>query len=104
MIRRPPRSTLFPYTTLFRSQTEGHKQYRPPHGLYPHVKVRGLQWYENRAALTSALIGRRAAKLNEIIDQAPLHRPLLQIWTRGHEGADVLGELFIRELTAYNAP
>src|SRR5258707_10663238 len=25
MIRRPPRSTLFPYTTLFRS--------RPPHGV-----------------------------------------------------------------------
>src|SRR5690348_17475243 len=23
MIRRPPRSTLFPYTTLFRSQTKG---------------------------------------------------------------------------------
>src|SRR2546426_5875026 len=23
MIRRPPRSTLFPYTTLFRSQVEG---------------------------------------------------------------------------------
>src|SRR2546425_7928855 len=23
MIRRPPRSTLFPYTTLFRSRTEG---------------------------------------------------------------------------------
>ena len=23
MIRRPPRSTLFPYTTLFRSQTNG---------------------------------------------------------------------------------
>src|SRR5260221_8212337 len=23
MIRRPPRSTLFPYTTLFRSQQEG---------------------------------------------------------------------------------
>src|SRR5256885_3961678 len=26
MIRRPPRSTLFPYTTLFRS----------PHGVWPH--------------------------------------------------------------------
>src|SRR5258705_845392 len=25
MIRRPPRSTLFPYTTLFRSQNEGRK-------------------------------------------------------------------------------
>src|SRR5260221_4502527 len=24
MIRRPPRSTLFPYTTLFRSPTESH--------------------------------------------------------------------------------
>src|SRR2546426_9029072 len=24
MIRRPPRSTLFPYTTLFRSPREGH--------------------------------------------------------------------------------
>src|SRR3712207_8779612 len=24
MIRRPPRSTLFPYTTLFRSNREGH--------------------------------------------------------------------------------
>src|SRR5688572_31382792 len=25
MIRRPPRSTLFPYTTLFRSNTSGSK-------------------------------------------------------------------------------
>src|SRR3712207_9569810 len=25
MIRRPPRSTLFPYTTLFRSLAEGNK-------------------------------------------------------------------------------
>ena len=24
MIRRPPRSTLFPYTTLFRSRSQGH--------------------------------------------------------------------------------
>src|SRR2546421_8431055 len=26
MIRRPPRSTLFPYTTLFRSLNSSHKQ------------------------------------------------------------------------------
>src|SRR3712207_7939302 len=25
MIRRPPRSTLFPYTTLFRSDARGHR-------------------------------------------------------------------------------
>src|SRR2546430_12921155 len=28
MIRRPPRSTLFPYTTLFRSKGEGYRQRR----------------------------------------------------------------------------
>src|SRR5438309_7772704 len=31
MIRRPPRSTLFPYTTLFRSRTGQH------HGLFGEV-------------------------------------------------------------------
>src|SRR3712207_8805536 len=31
MIRRPPRSTLFPYTTLFRSQRRKPPQ-RAPHG------------------------------------------------------------------------
>src|SRR5256885_12647227 len=33
MIRRPPRSTLFPYTTLFRSRTvpqQGSKSTKPP--------------------------------------------------------------------------
>src|SRR6266536_3791495 len=30
MIRRPPRSTLFPYTTLFRSRPVPEKQPRPP--------------------------------------------------------------------------
>src|SRR2546425_2907618 len=29
MIRRPPRSTLFPYTTLFRSRAEDTAQTRP---------------------------------------------------------------------------
>src|SRR5258708_38979747 len=28
MIRRPPRSTLFPYTTLFRSDVDEHGSYR----------------------------------------------------------------------------
>src|SRR2546430_7433784 len=34
MIRRPPRSTLFPYTTLFRSD---------PHGVMVHVDALGRQ-------------------------------------------------------------
>src|SRR5687767_15306821 len=35
MIRRAPRSTLFPYTTLFRSPTAGQR---------PRVKVGGIGW------------------------------------------------------------
>src|SRR2546422_7772841 len=31
MIRRPPRSTLFPYTTLFRSHVVHHRPPRHPH-------------------------------------------------------------------------
>src|SRR5205809_2633869 len=31
MIRRPPRSTLFPYTTLFRSATSARSRARCPH-------------------------------------------------------------------------
>src|SRR2546425_6936280 len=30
MIRRPPRSTLFPYTTLFRSPSRTRRRARPP--------------------------------------------------------------------------
>src|SRR2546430_8880345 len=33
MIRRPPRSTLFPYTTLFRSMPEGTRWTRPEGGM-----------------------------------------------------------------------
>src|SRR2546427_12712390 len=41
MIRRPPRSTLFPYTTLFRSQTQPSRvraSFLPPAGDIEGVK------------------------------------------------------------------
>src|SRR5256885_4177389 len=34
MIRRPPRSTLFPYTTLFRSRDAFARGYPHAHGLH----------------------------------------------------------------------
>src|SRR2546426_5695037 len=47
MIRRPPRSTLFPYTTLFRSWRRGRfsgwigrPPYRPPTGNRPQAMKR----------------------------------------------------------------
>src|SRR3989440_11473885 len=37
MIRRPPRSTLFPYTTLFRSKRRGDRREREPQ---PHCQAK----------------------------------------------------------------
>src|SRR5690242_20904182 len=45
MIRRPPRSTLFPYTTLFRSEREGegaaeHRARLEPRVAGPELRLR----------------------------------------------------------------
>src|SRR2546427_2298604 len=39
MIRRPPRSTLFPYTTLFRSEETGLNE------LVLHDPIKVIDWY-----------------------------------------------------------
>src|SRR5689334_23534851 len=39
MIRRPPRSTLFPYTTLFRSLARLPDAMQPPDALLHHHRV-----------------------------------------------------------------
>src|SRR5256885_7623692 len=55
MIRRPPRSTLFPYTTLFRSFRLGHSS--PLHGL--------LGPEEMARAFDAAHLGRAPARFDE---------------------------------------
>src|SRR3989442_10714523 len=52
MIRRPPRSTLFPYTTLFRSGPLAGQRFRG--------RAQGLGWRESHGGL-SPLAGREAA-------------------------------------------
>src|SRR6266511_5468558 len=52
MIRRPPRSTLFPYTTLFRSRPRG----RRPAGLPPRARSR--RWRGRSEEHTSELQSR----------------------------------------------
>src|SRR3712207_8733030 len=58
MIRRPPRSTLFPYTTLFRSTTNCE---RPTHHFLPPRLPPRLGHHvvdlHRRAALPLALVG-----------------------------------------------
>src|SRR3712207_8905467 len=42
MIRRPPRSTLFPYTTLFRSSTRFVAYLAPHPGVLPRAAADGI--------------------------------------------------------------
>src|SRR3712207_7432414 len=61
MIRRPPRSTLFPYTTLFRSQPD-RKAY-DFHSLVWEVRA-GDAWAQ-RVAIAGGLRTRRAAAVGD---------------------------------------
>src|SRR3989454_10866896 len=51
MIRRPPRSTLFPYTTLFRSRSERH--------LHDAVLASALGFVHRLVGLAEQLVGPR---------------------------------------------
>src|SRR3712207_7154474 len=66
MIRRPPRSTLFPYTTLFRSRGSIHLADEDVTGLPPHkLAARGLsrtfqnlQIFQRMTACENVMVGR----------------------------------------------
>src|SRR2546428_6911426 len=65
MIRRPPRSTLFPYTTLFRSlRRPGLGSQDPAHAL-PHV----CRLVVRRAAARALDPDRKSTRLNSSHDQ-----------------------------------
>src|SRR5256885_17148327 len=83
MIRRPPRSTLFPYTTLFRSRIHSARiGYLPEErGLYPRMRVLDVLVFlaeakgvSRRAARVKALewlerlglAGRRLRKVSDL--------------------------------------
>src|SRR5438309_7094126 len=57
MIRRPPRSTLFPYTTLFRSQLEGfqvRERHFSLHGFSGHTGAAPLKRDRKSTRLNSS--------------------------------------------------
>src|SRR2546422_4785993 len=59
MIRRPPRSTLFPYTTLFRScMTDAPPMYCRPSRRMPTVMAKSLM------EITIASTDRKSTRLN----------------------------------------
>src|SRR2546430_3940491 len=69
MIRRPPRSTLFPYTTLFRSEARGRCEARSPCGYSPMFQLQPAQTpaaclrrADDRPA--DSLLDRKSTRLN----------------------------------------
>src|SRR2546422_6746663 len=67
MIRRPPRSTLFPYTTLFRSQGQGREARR--HENHP---ARRIFFHSSSARFSVAFaVGRSEEHTSEL--QSRLH-------------------------------
>src|SRR2546430_4637906 len=68
MIRRPPRSTLFPYTTLFRSRMS-RRQRRPPN--VRHAPARLLGSARSRPVSTATAV--------------PQFEPELSRWIRSEE-------------------
>src|SRR5688572_31714097 len=61
MLRRPPRSTLFPYTTLFRSHVVAPRG----HGLNRGVEIRDfIQRRSTRVAALSIVADRKSTRLN----------------------------------------
>src|SRR2546427_9643979 len=58
MIRRPPRSTLFPYTTLFRSSSVPSTPLRAPVATWPPAKGLDRPWADASA------LDRKSTRLN----------------------------------------
>src|SRR3712207_7671937 len=87
MIRRPPRSTLFPYTTLFRSHSEGpsHRTIRSCSCSYPPA-MSSPGWYRRHGARatsrseehTSELQSRQYLVCRLLLEKKKLHQAVLR--------------------------
>src|SRR3712207_7032081 len=80
MIRRPPRSTLFPYTTLFRSDGRLERESRQRErdaGEQQHVVVEPAA-IERLGDRTEAGLARRAVHEREAVDRSEEHTSELQ--------------------------
>src|SRR5215217_113741 len=71
MIRRPPRSTLFPYTTLFRSQADAHAERRD----VPDVALEAIDRHLRAAAECDTALEQDTSHTNRLgvfSDNGPL--------------------------------
>src|SRR3989449_10697844 len=84
MIRRPPRSTLFPYTTLFRSRVDVHVDLaahaeavrqidprldRETHARYERARVFRFEVVDVRPGAVQLAIDRMARAMHEVVGE-----------------------------------
>src|SRR2546430_17440982 len=89
MIRRPPRSTLFPYTTLFRSLSHAVLK-RPAEGDYR------VQWEFGGSAVTMAPPPTLVADAEAVMAAAPGDPGYARVDGGGRDGHLVLMELELK--------
>src|SRR2546430_10298627 len=81
MIRRPPRSTLFPYTTLFRSRRIEHDRVEPfaaPLQLAQEIECIRFPPCDVVQAIEPGILGAARECLRTLIDRSEEHTSELQ--------------------------
>src|SRR5689334_24024674 len=77
MIRPPPRSTLFPYTTLFRSNLFCYGQVESPYGSGQFIKDLTEHFDDDERVVTSEIKGKDAI-MDSIKERSEEHTSELQ--------------------------
>src|SRR2546425_5443679 len=86
MIRRPPRSTLFPYTTLFRSHLKegiglrGYGQRDP----LTEYKKEAFDLFQDMVERVKAAVVERLFKV-QVVRDAPMELPAMAAWADARE-------------------
>src|SRR2546429_5300103 len=84
MIRRPPRSTLFPYTTLFRSEAEALAgtvaggDRHDGHAAVVAVEIVGAVPHGQRHTAEIVGPGQRQPRADQLVPPGPLARGIVQ--------------------------
>src|SRR5258708_16663149 len=99
MIRRPPRSTLFPYTTLFRSLTKkmysktiSPKDWTTPAGYKVEVKMKEDQLAKDQDSLQKLQFTKTLMPQNTVLDGIIKHKSLEFADLSSSEIAEVMKE------------
>src|SRR5256884_6623277 len=81
MIRRPPRSTLFPYTTLFRSMSMGGPGYQ----VATHRSTHGTVAAFAAGAAAGCAAGLEAQQMRLLLDYSAQQTSGIGAWSRDAE-------------------